>query len=89
MQPVAIVTLIGTALTVVVLAVYLIAVAGILRRVNAQLRTVVAGLWSIGDQTEQLGSTMTQINRNLDDARDALQRALYQEGSGERRTPAR
>jgi len=88
MQPVAIVTIIGTVLTVAALAIYLITVAVILKRVNFQLGTVLAGLWSISNQTEQLGPVITAINRELTDANEALESALYRE-QGDSRTPAR
>ncbi|MDP8961764.1 MAG: hypothetical protein M3N32_09145 [Actinomycetota bacterium] len=79
MQPVAIVTIIGTVLTVAALAVYLITVAVILKRVNFQLGTVLAGLWSISNQTEQLGPVITAINSELSDANEALENALHRE----------
>ncbi len=88
MQPVAIVTIIGTVLTVAALAIYLITVAVILKRVNFQLGTVLAGLWSISNQTEQLGPIITAINRELSDANEALENALYRD-QGESRAPAR
>lgn len=88
MQPVAIVTIIGTVLTVAALAIYLITVAVILKRVNFQLGTVLAGLWSISNQTEQLGPVITAINRELTDANEALENALSRE-QGQSRAPAR
>ncbi|MDQ3931278.1 MAG: hypothetical protein M3252_00335 [Actinomycetota bacterium] len=89
MQPVAIVTIIGTVLTVAALAVYLISVAVILKGVNFKLGTVIAGLWSISNQTEQLGSLITATNNELRDANEALQNALFREHGEERATTVR
>ncbi|MFN2556517.1 MAG: hypothetical protein ABR592_06510 [Nitriliruptorales bacterium] len=88
MQPVAIVTIIGTVLTVLVLAAYLITVIVILAQVNSKLRTILSHLWSISNQTDQLGSTMTALNGDLTEANEALRNALYRQHGGER-APAR
>lgn len=89
MQPVAIVTIIGIVLTVAALAVYLITVIVILTRVNSKLRDVISGLWSISNQTDQLGSIMTSMNRDLSEANESLRNALYRQRGGEQTTPAR
>lgn len=80
MELVAIVTLIGVALTVVVLAVYLVTVAAILKHVNFTLGTVIAGLWSIANQSEPLEQVMGEINRDLDGVRSALDGLVAQAG---------
>lgn len=69
----AVVTLIATALTVVVLAVYLIRVALILKHVNFTLGTVIAGVRAIANQTEPLGQVVNDINQELDGLRAALE----------------
>jgi hypothetical protein len=61
----AIITIIGAALTVLALAAYLIGVALILRRVDAKLHAVTAGLRSVPDKTEPIGSIVGQINKDL------------------------
>lgn len=69
----AIVTLIGTAITVVVLALYLIRIAFILKHVNFTLGTVIAGVRAIANQTEPLGQVVNDINQELDGLRAALE----------------
>ncbi len=89
MQPVAIVTIIGIVLTVAALAAYLITVIVILTKVNRKLGTVIAGLWSISNQTDQLGPTITALNRDLSEGNEALRNTLYRERGGERSATAR
>jgi uncharacterized protein YoxC len=69
----AVVTLIGTALTIVVLAAYLIRVALILKHVSFTLGTIVAGVRAIANQTEPLGQVVNDINQELDGLRAALE----------------
>ncbi len=76
MQPVAIVTIIGVVLTVAALAIYLIAVIFILKRVNFTLGTIIAGLNAIANQTEPLGSLLSRVNRELSEAEANLESAL-------------
>lgn len=80
MELAAVVTLIGVALTVVALAVYLITVAAILKHVNFTLGTIVAGLRSIANQTEPLGVVVGEINQDLADVRGALEGLVAQAG---------
>jgi uncharacterized protein YoxC len=78
MELAAIVTLIGVALTVLALAVYLITVAAILKHVNFTLGTIVAGLRSIANQTEPLDVVVSEINKDLADVRAALEGLVAQ-----------
>ncbi|HVM36707.1 MAG TPA: hypothetical protein VM784_15385 [Actinomycetota bacterium] len=78
MELAAIVTLIGVALTVIALAVYLVTVAAILKHVNFTLGTIVAGLRSIANQTEPLDVVVSEINKDLADVRGALEGLVAQ-----------
>lgn len=75
-----IVTLIGVALTVAALALYLISVALMLRHVSFTLGTVIAGVWSIAHQTEPLRGVMDQIINDVSQARTTLDRLLESKG---------
>ena len=55
-------TLVEVAIVVVVLAVYLIAIAGTLRRVSATLGLITFGVRAIEKQTEPIGPTVRDIN---------------------------
>lgn len=81
MQPVAIVTLIGVALTVLVLAAYLLTVAWILYKVSFTLGTVVAGLRAIANQTEPLKPVIDEINADLAGVQGALEGLLAKKTS--------
>jgi hypothetical protein len=72
----AIITIIGAALTVLVLAAYLISIALILRRVDTKLHAVTAGLRSVPDKTEPIGSIVEQINKDLAGADNALRAVI-------------
>lgn len=76
MPVVAIVTLIGVALTVLALAAYLTRIALILKQVNFTLGTIIAGLWSIPNQTQNMRSVMDQITGDLAEAQQALESVL-------------
>ncbi len=76
MSPVAVVTLIGVAATVLVLAAYLITVAWILYRVSFTLGTVVAGVRAIANQTEPLKPVIDEINNDLAGVQAALEGLL-------------
>jgi len=76
MPLVAVITIIGTALTVLALAAYLISITLILRRVDAKLHEVTAGLGLVPGKTEPVGSIMGQINRDLAGVDNALQAVL-------------
>lgn len=73
MPTAAVVTLIGVALTVVVLALYLIRIAFILKHVNFTLGTIIAGLRAIANQTEPLAPVVGEIVRDLTDVQGALE----------------
>ncbi len=81
MQPVAVVTLIGVALTVLVLAAYLLTVAWILYKVSFTLGTVVAGLRAIANQTEPLKPVIDEINADLAGVQGALEGLLAKKTS--------
>lgn len=85
-MPVAgIVTLIGVALTVAALALYLISVALMLRHVSFTLGTIIAGLWSIAHQTEPLRGVMDQVVNEVGQARSTLDGLLASKGVSVRR----
>ena len=72
----AVITIVGAALTVLVLAAYLIGIALVLRRVDAKLHAVVASLHLIPERTEPIGSVVGQINDDLTGVNNALQAVL-------------
>jgi hypothetical protein len=72
----AVFTIIGAALTVLVLAAYLINIALVLRRIDAKLRAVTAGLHLVPQKTEPVGSIVGDINNNLAGVDDALRAVL-------------
>jgi len=80
LQPVAVVTLVGVALTVLVLAVYLVTVAWILRHVSFTLGTVIAGLRAIANQTEPLDEVITEMDKDLEDVKLALEALVAKAG---------
>lgn len=73
-----VVTLIAVGLVVAALAIYLIWVALLLRRVSFNLGTIVAGLWSIAFQAEPLGRRMNRINQSLDASHRTLAQFVEQ-----------
>lgn len=73
-----IVTLVGVGLIVAALAVSLISVALLLRRVSFNLGTVIAGVNAIGYQTEPLDQRFQRIDQNVDGARRGLQQSAEQ-----------
>ena len=84
MPAAAIFTIILAALTVLVLAAYLISIARVLGRVNARLREVTTGLHLVTERTEPVGSIVGDINNELAGADNALQAVLTKR----RRQPA-
>jgi len=66
MAPAAVVTLIATAILVAALAIYLISIVFILKRVTFTLGTVLAGLGAIEHATQPTGSVLSDINGNLE-----------------------
>lgn len=80
-----IVTIIGAVLTVAALAFYLIRVAVYLREVSFNVGTIVAGLWSIAQQTEPLYGVMNDINGSLSNTEAGLQEVLQRADTRRRR----
>ncbi|MGH4018936.1 MAG: hypothetical protein ACRDT0_06785 [Pseudonocardiaceae bacterium] len=72
----AVITIIGAALTVLVLAAYLISIALVLRRVDTRLRAVTDGLHLVTERTEPIGSIVGEINKDLAGVDDALRAVL-------------
>jgi hypothetical protein len=72
----ALITLIGAALTVLVLAAYLISIALVLRRVDVKLRAANAGLRLVPERTEPIGSIVGEINKDLAGVDNALRAVL-------------
>lgn len=72
----AVITIIGAALTVLVLAAYLISIALVLRRVDAKLRAVTTGLHLVTERTEPIGSIVGEINKDLAGVDNALRAVL-------------
>lgn len=83
-----IVTLIAVGLVVAALAVYLIWVALLLRRVSFNLGTIIAGLHSIAFQAEPLGRRLQRINGGLETSRQTLQQFLEQKQRQSQPRPA-
>lgn len=69
----AIVTLLAVALVVAALALYLITVIAHLKHVHFTLGTIIAGLWSIANQTQPLDQIVGEINRDLSQVRQQLE----------------
>lgn len=80
-----IVTIIGAVLTVAALAFYLIRIAVYLREVSFNVGTIVAGLWSIAQQTEPLYGVMNDINGSLSNTEAGLQEVLKRADTRRRR----
>ncbi|MGQ0775566.1 MAG: hypothetical protein ACT4NY_14295 [Pseudonocardiales bacterium] len=72
----AVITIIGAALTVLVLAAYLISIALVLGRVAAKLRATTADLHLVTERTEPIGSIVGAINNDLAGVDDALRTVL-------------
>ena len=72
----AVVTLIGVALTVAVLAIYLTRVALILNHVNFTVGTINAGVRAIAMGAEPLEPLIGEIYSHLEETRLALEDAL-------------
>jgi hypothetical protein len=76
MPAAAVFTIVLAALTILVLAVYLIGIALVLGRIHAKLREVNTGLHLIPERTEPIGSIIGEINSDLAGANDALRAVL-------------
>lgn len=83
-----IVTLIAVGLVVAALAIYLIWVALLLRRVSFNLGTIIAGLHSIAFQAEPLGRRLQRINGALESSHQTLQQFLEQKQRESQSRPA-
>ena len=70
----AVITIIGAALTVLVLAAYLISIALVLWRVDGKLHAITASLPTVTQKTEPIGSIVGDINNNLAGVDNALRR---------------
>lgn len=79
MSTAAIVTLVGAGLLIAALAVYLIVVAVVLRRVIRTLGLVTFGVRSIAHQTEPVNELVGRINQDLGAVDDALAELLSPE----------
>ena len=86
MEPVAVFTIVAVAVTVLVLAAYLIALALVLRRVGSRLETVVSALRAVSERTTAAGPLLEAIGAELDGGRAALERPP---GGGSRGRPPR
>jgi hypothetical protein len=76
MPAAAVFTIVVAVLTVLVLAAYLISVARVLKRVDARLRAVTAGLHVVNERTEPVGSIIGDINNDLAGVDKALRAVL-------------
>ncbi|HZD14659.1 MAG TPA: hypothetical protein VE196_05930 [Pseudonocardiaceae bacterium] len=72
MPAAAVFSIILAAITVLVLAAYLISIARILARIYAKLREVNTGLPVVTQRTKPIGSIVGEINSDLSGANDAL-----------------
>jgi hypothetical protein len=72
----AVITIIGAALTVLVLAAYLISIALVLNRINTRLRAVTADLGLVTEKTEPVGAIVGEINKDLSGVDNALRTVL-------------
>jgi hypothetical protein len=81
-QPVALVTLIGVALTVAALAFYLIRVALLLQHVNSTLGQIIGGVGAIAQATEPIGPVVGEIAHDLDATKGALEGLLNKKTAG-------
>jgi hypothetical protein len=76
MPLVAVITIIGALLTVVVLAAYLIRVAFVLARVSAKLSPIAVGLHQVTEKTEPIKPIVGDINNDLAGVDSALRAVL-------------
>ncbi len=80
MPAVAVVTLIGVGILVVVLAGYLIRVAFILWQVVRQLEVIIDGVVAVGEEAAPIGQVANAINADLDAGRRTLEAAVARLG---------
>ncbi len=79
MEAVAIVSIVAAGLTVAVLAAYLIALALILRRVNARLRAVTFAMRELAPKVAPFAHAVEAVNLELDQLSESLRRFLLRE----------
>jgi len=72
----AVITIIGAALTVLVLAAYLISIALVLNRINTRLRGDTADLGLVTEKTGPVGGIVGEINKDLSGVDNALRSVL-------------
>ena len=89
MEPVAVVTLIGVGLAVIVIAIYLISVARALMRVSAQLNVVLSSVGALPEKVDPAEGVLDGINTDLAAVQDLLEGLLAKKGAiqPERRQP--
>jgi hypothetical protein len=75
----AVITIVVVALTVLVLAAYLIYVVLVLWRVDARLTAITAGLESINEKAAPIGPVLMEINNDLAQVDGALQAVLMKQ----------
>jgi len=80
----AIVTIAAAVLIVVVLAVYLLALARVLRDVNRQLGAVVEAVGTMATSTEPVNEVVESIDRDLGAARHRLEALLIEKVGADR-----
>ena len=73
-------TLVELAILVIVLAAYLIIIAGTLRKVSHTLGLVTFGVRAIEKQTEPIGPVARDINGALEQVADALESVVGPQG---------
>ena len=76
MTPAGVVTLIGTAIVVAALAIYLTTITLILKKVRFTLGTIIAGLGAIEHATQPTGSVVAEINGNLEQIAAAVREKI-------------
>lgn len=76
MPATAIVTLIATAIAVAAIAIYLIAIGLILRRVFDRLESILPGVSAVTEKTAPAGEVIAAINADLAAGAEALQGAV-------------
>lgn len=76
MDPAHVVLLIATAITVVAIAGYLIAIALILKRVVSRLVGVLGAVEAVTETAQPVGDLVDEINRDLDSGRKLIENAV-------------
>ena len=82
MEPVVVVTLIGVLLAVLVVAIYLIAIARALRRVSSQLSIVLASVGILPEKVAPAEGVLTSINTDLTETQQLLEGLLAKKLGG-------